>query len=128
MFAHGGGGGISFECLSLGVPVMQHAHRTYFELMYRSMPPFLNCRTEDEIFEKLVWCCETDRLGEVGEAGRAWVEQFVSPEHALTGFLFYYGLLTGDHRLERAPHLQEIAEHNRAVAERRYDPFAGLVA
>ena len=126
MFAHGGAGGISFECLGMGVPVMQHAHATYFNLMYRSMAPFINCRSEDEIFDKIVWCCRTDGLSALSLAGQEWVRQHVAPENALIGFLFYYGLLTGDRRFDLGPHYQAMKDHVASLLAGTYDPYAGL--
>ena len=127
MFAHGGAGGISFEAMALGRPVMQYANPTYFDLMYGgSMPPFINCRTEQEIYEKIVWCCETDELNELAEEGVKWVWQHIDPEKALTTFLFYYSLLTGEKRLDFGPHIPDMQAHVEKVLTGAYDPFVSL--
>ena len=126
MFAHGGAGGISYECLGLGMPVMQYANPAYFNLMYRSAPPFLNCRTEQEIFDKIVSCTQTDQLPEISAAGRDWVRKYIAPENALAGFLFYYSLLTGDLRFDPGPHIADMRGHVKSVLSGQYDPFACL--
>jgi hypothetical protein len=127
MFHHGGSGGISYEMLALGVPVMQYANPTYFRLMYGgAMPPFINCRTEDEIFEKIRWAATTQELPDIADAGRKWVAQHIVPESAMTGFLFYYSLLTGDKKIDCGPFVDEMRDHVRLVQEGRYDPLEGL--
>ncbi len=127
MFHHGGSGGISYEMLRLGVPVMQYANPTYFQLMYGgAMPPFINCRTEDEILEKIRWAETTEELPRIAEAGTEWVEQHIVLENAMTGFLFYYSLLTGDKKLDYGPFIDEMKGHVKSVMGGRYDPLEGL--
>lgn len=117
MFAHGGAGGISFEALALGRPVMQYANPTYFQLMYGgSMPPFVNCHTEKEIYRKIIWCCETEELSQIAAVGKQWVADFVAPEKALTKFLFYFSVLTGDARINFGDFIEEMKQHVEKVS------------
>ncbi len=127
MFAHGGAGGISFESLALGRPLMQYANPTYYQLMYGgAIPPFIKCFTEDEIFRKLLWCRETDLLPDLARDGRAWVEQHIAPENSMTGFRFYYSLITGDLKIDCGTHIQEMEDFADSVEAGTYDPLAGL--
>jgi len=128
MFAHGGAGGISFESIALGRPLMQYANPTYFQLMYGgAIPPFIECFTEDEIFEKLLWCRDTDRLPAVAQAGREWIDRHIAPENSMTGFRFYYSHITGDQKIDCGAHIQEMENFARSVEDGSYDPLAGLV-
>ena len=127
MFAHGGAGGISFESLALGRPLMQYANPTYFQLMYGgAIPPFVDCFTEEEIHERLIWCRETDQLPVLAREGRAWVERHIAPENSMTGFRFYYSLITGDHKIDCGTHIQEMEDFANSVESGSYDPLAGL--
>lgn len=125
MFAHGGIGSISVEAMSLGIPLMQYVNPVYFDMMYGGvMPPVVNCRTVEEIYEKIAWCCETEDLDRLGEDGRQWVDRHVAPEQSLTTFLFYFCLLTGEKRLDFGPYLKEMDDHVAAVQAGTYDPYA----
>ncbi len=129
MFAHGGAGGISYEAMALGRPVMQYANPDYFKLMYSgNIPPFINCRTEDEIYEKIIWCCQSDQLTSIGVDSSKWVTKYIDPENSLTGFLFYYTLLTGDKKNDFGPHIEDMEKHVKEVSSGKYDPFENLVS
>lgn len=127
MFGHGGAGSISFEALALGRPVLQYANPTFFNLMYAgNMPPFLNARTEEEIYEKISWACSTDQLTQIAEEGKEWVAKYMSPRSALQQFLFYYSLLTGEKAMDFGPFIEETEAHIQAVLSGAYDPLASL--
>lgn len=128
MFAHGGAGGISFESMALGRPVLQYANPTYFNLMYGTTDtPFISCRTEDEILDALRRLSTGAGLAEAAEKGQAWIGQYIDPDKALEKFRFYYTLLTGDERyFDYGPHFADSKRHAEAVAAGNYDPFAGL--
>jgi hypothetical protein len=126
-FSHGGIGSIAMEAMSMRLPVLHYANRTYFDMMYGgNMPPVVNCRTENEIYEKIKWCCYSGQLRELGERGFEWVQEHVAPENSLTTFLYYYSLLTGDERIEFGPHIGDMEAHVRSVLEGSYDPLAGI--
>ena len=125
MFAHGGAGGISYEALAVGRPVMQYANPTYFSLMYGGeMPPFISGYSSDEILSRLIWCRTEADLPAIAKRGRDWVRRHIAPPDALTDFLFYYSHLTGDRRLDFGLHIESMAAHVRSVQAGSYDPFA----
>ena len=128
MFAHGGAGGISFEGMAIGRPVMQFANPTYFRLNFGGdLPPFINCRTEEQICQQLRWYSENSaHLNLIAEQGLAWVHKHISWETSLDKFLFYYSLLTGARRIDYGPLIEDMEEHVAQVVGGEYDPFAGL--
>lgn len=127
MFAHGGAGGISFEAMALGTPVMQHADENYFRLLFGgNPPPIINCRTEEQILEKLVWCENTNQLSDIGRQSQEWVSEHVDPDKALTKFLFYYSLLTGDINIDLGTHIMDTETHVANMLAGKYDPFENL--
>lgn len=127
MFAHGGAGGISYEAMSLGRPVMQYADPNFFDLLYGGTPPpFINCRTKEEILGKIVWAAQTKSLPEIGRRSQAWVTQHVDPERTLTKFLFYYSLLTGELKFDPSVHIRDTDTHVNEMLSGNYDPFDNL--
>lgn len=124
MFGHGGAGGISFECMALGTPVMQRAHRSYFNLMYKNLAPFLNAETVDDIYQHINHFVQhRGELVDVALAGREWADQFINPENSLDTFMFYYDFLTGDEKLDTGSVVEQYQAHSDSVINQTYDPF-----
>lgn len=128
LFSCGGIGGITIEAMTLGCPMMQFGSKTYYDLAYAGVqPPYINCRTEDEIYDKIVWCCKNpEKLNDVAAEGKKWVEKYIAPQNSMKKFLFYYSALTGDRKLDFGPFIGEMEEHVKQMKAGTYDPFKGL--
>lgn len=97
-FDVGGFGGFCVEAMALGKPVMIYLNEECMRIAYPEMPPVLNCRTEEEILERVMECGDRARLDELGRGAERWIREFHSWENCLDQFLFYYTVLTG-HRV-----------------------------
>lgn len=124
MFGHGGAGGISFESLALGTPVMQRAHRSYFNLMYKNTAPFIKAESVDEIYKHIQYFSRNrEKLIEISLEGRHWADIFINPENALDTFLFYYSYFTEDMKLDTGGVIERYQKHSQSVLHKQYNPF-----
>ncbi len=124
MFGHGGAGGISFESLAMGCPVMQRAHYSHFSLTYKTMAPFINCTTSKEIYNAIAhYSKNREDLITVSRDSFEWADKLINPENSMHTFVYYYSLLTGDMKLDLGGYPEKISSFNDSIAKNTYDPF-----
>ncbi|MFA6321525.1 MAG: glycosyltransferase [Candidatus Omnitrophota bacterium] len=92
-FDVGGLGGIAFEAMSFGKPVMMYLNEPCLRLVYPVMPPILNCYTEEEIYGQIIKCRDGNYLRVAGIGSAHWACKYGNWDDS---FCFYYTLLTGD--------------------------------
>jgi len=94
-FDVGGLGGISVEAMACGKPVMTYVNINCLKILYTELPPLLNCKTEEEIYEQIIKCQDRIYLQELGQKSYNWAYKNHHWKNCLDQFLFYYSLLTG---------------------------------
>lgn len=95
-FDVGGLGGIAIEAMAMGKPVLTFVDEQAARLQYDDPPPVLNCRTEDEICDRIMGCNDGAFLRELGQRARSWATRHHDWGHCLHRFLFWHATLTGD--------------------------------
>lgn len=76
-FVLGAFGGILIKTLSAGVPLCTYLDHEMVSRMYPEPPPIINAKSEDEIYSHLKsLLSEPEGLGEIGRAGRRWIEKY----------------------------------------------------
>ena len=76
-FKLGGFGGVIFKALAAGAPVMSYIDTEKINLRYIESPPIINCKTEDEIFQQLVYCFSNLQwLSNFGLLGQKWMRKY----------------------------------------------------
>jgi len=68
------------EAMACAKPVVGYAEATYWKHLHGSVPPVLNCRTVDEIHERMVELEDPSYCEKAGLAARDWVEKTCSLE------------------------------------------------
>ena len=94
-FDVGGMGGIAWEAMALGTPVLTYLHPSSDRLSFDVPTPVLNAYTEDEILEKLRLLADPDALQEHRRLVREWMEPRRNGQ--LDRYLLYMALATGRH-------------------------------
>ena len=75
-FKLGAFGGIVFKALAVGAPVCTFLDEDSVQGTFSSVPPVINCRTEDEIVDRLADVfMAPERLGELSRASMDWVRR-----------------------------------------------------
>jgi glycosyltransferase involved in cell wall biosynthesis len=87
-------GGIAWEAMTLGRPVLTYVAPSTGALIYDEPPPVLNARTEDQILVRLREATEPRRLQEVAEATERWIEPRTGGVQ-LARYLVYPALAAG---------------------------------
>jgi glycosyltransferase involved in cell wall biosynthesis len=72
-FETGCAGGITIEAMAQAKPVMTYIDGEAYRLFYDTMPPILNCRTEDQIFGSIMGNLQREALLPLGQRARDWV-------------------------------------------------------
>lgn len=93
-FDVGGLGGIAWEAMSLGKPVLMYIDKETNELAYWGEAPVINASSENEIFDALESFLNKEKLENMGEAGRSWVSRH-SWDSLARKYLVYAELATG---------------------------------
>jgi hypothetical protein len=93
-FDVGAMGGIAWEALTLGRPLLTYLEPSTAALIYDELPPVLNARTEDEILCRLREAADPARLAATGAATLRWA----APRSAVAlapRYLLYPALMAG---------------------------------
>lgn len=100
-FDVGGIGGITWESMALGTPVLAYLHPGLDRLTFDVAPPVLNAYTEDEILDKLRLVADRGALAD----HRRRVAEWMGPrrEGQLDRYLLYMALATGRHPFGSPP-------------------------
>lgn len=78
-FKLGAFGGVTFKAMAVGVPVCTYVEPELLRGLFPELPPVINCRTEQEIFEALALHMDDPILNrQTGAAARAWIETYHS--------------------------------------------------
>lgn len=94
-FNFGALGAISLEAMSCKKPVVGYAKPTYWNTHQGSMPPVLNCKTSDEIFQTMIKLEDSSLRETIGKRAREWVIKTCSLEKvARLHILNYKKMLT----------------------------------
>jgi len=93
-FDIGGFGGIAIEAMSAGRAIMIYLDENCIRPLYAEMPPVLNCRDEDQIYEAIMRCADRKYVRDLGEHARRWAYTYHSGETCLDEFLGHYKALT----------------------------------
>jgi glycosyltransferase involved in cell wall biosynthesis len=76
-FHLGAFGGVTFKALAAGAPMCTYLDEALLSAALPVPPPVINCRSEEEIFSRLLpFLEEPQRLREVAEAGRRWIATY----------------------------------------------------
>jgi glycosyltransferase involved in cell wall biosynthesis len=94
-FEVGAAGGVFMEALSLGKSVLSYINPVAYRLIYPELPPMLNCRTEDEIYQQLLKCSDREFLCNLGAQGKIWVNRYHSLENSTNLLLYYFSVFSG---------------------------------
>ncbi|MEX2577570.1 MAG: glycosyltransferase [Verrucomicrobiales bacterium] len=74
-FKLGSFGGILFKAMATGTPICTFLQEENLLRIYPEVPPVINVRTREEIRDRLGAALEDgEKLAEIGEAGRRWIE------------------------------------------------------
>jgi hypothetical protein len=83
-FKLGAFGGVTFKSLAAGVPVCTYLSREALGGLFPTLPPVVNCRTEDEIVNEMTrLACEPARLTSLGVASRQWIKAYHGAEEVV---------------------------------------------
>jgi glycosyltransferase involved in cell wall biosynthesis len=93
-FDVGGFGGIAWEAMCLGKPVLGYINQECNELAYWGVPPILNAHTEDEILETLLTNLDKSNLTTRGDAILDWASLY-SWQSLAAKFLVYAEIGSG---------------------------------
>ena len=66
-------GAIAMEAMAQGKPVMAYIANEALRLRYDTLPPVLNCRSQDEIFDTILANQSRQELQETGDRADRWV-------------------------------------------------------
>lgn len=100
-FDVGGMGGIAWESMALGTPVLTYLHPSSDGLSFDVPTPVLNAYTEDEILQKLRLLGDSDVLEDRRRRVLEWMA--TRREGQLDRYLLYMALATGRHPLGAPP-------------------------
>lgn len=70
---------ISFDAMSCGAPVISSLN-PLFKKCYKETPPILSAFTEEEIYHQILKMRNFKERKDVGDSGRAWVEEYHNPD------------------------------------------------
>jgi hypothetical protein len=96
-------GGIAWEALTMGRPVLTYVAPSTGALIYDEPPPVLNARTEDQIVERLHEATTPGRLAQVAEHSERWIAP-LTDSGQLARYLIY-ALLASGRDLDLLEHL-----------------------
>ena len=74
-FDVGFGGGISYESMYQGKPVMVYIDKNCWPLVYDEEPPVINCYTEKEIYASILEWSDRKKLQKLGEMAEKWIRK-----------------------------------------------------
>ena len=78
-FKLGAFGGVMFKTMSVGVPVCTYLNPELLKGLFDELPPVINCKTEEDIFNKLENLINhPSTLEELGVESRMWVKTYHS--------------------------------------------------
>jgi glycosyltransferase involved in cell wall biosynthesis len=100
-FDVGGMGGIAWESMALGTPVLTYLHPSSDRLSFDVPTPVLNAYTEDEILQKLRLLADPDVLRDRRRRVLDWMA--TRREGQLDRYLLYMALATGRHPFGAPP-------------------------
>jgi glycosyltransferase involved in cell wall biosynthesis len=100
-FDVGGMGGIAWESMALGTPVLTYLHRGSDRLSFDEPTPVLNAYTEDEILAALRIAADPEALAERRARVRGWMAS--RRDGQLDRYLLYMALATGRHPHDAPP-------------------------
>ncbi len=72
-FIFGAFGTTAPEAMSCAKPVVGYAEPHYWNALHGSVPPILNCRTAEQIYDRMVELEDPSLGAKLGRAGREWV-------------------------------------------------------
>jgi len=78
-FKLGAFGGVFFKAMSLGVPICTYLDEESMRHRYSESPPIVNCRTENELVERIREFADAPAgLEALGRQGRTWIKRHYS--------------------------------------------------
>lgn len=70
-------GGITFKSMAVGAPVCTYLNKEIIKKTYKELPPVINCKTEEEIVEKMIELIKNPYLlKEISIKSREWIEKY----------------------------------------------------
>ncbi|MEM4335731.1 MAG: glycosyltransferase family 4 protein [Candidatus Anstonellales archaeon] len=88
-FVLGAMGLTSLEAMALGKPVIAYINEKLHQKLYRSVPPVLDAKNEDEIYNILIKLCEIDIL-EIGEKSQKWLNKYHNKRNIVKKIITVY--------------------------------------
>lgn len=88
-------GGIATEAMSRGKSVMGYLDASSVSIFYDVLPPFLNCRSEEDIFDMIVSNQDRQALCRLGAAAERWVRINHGINSDFRELTFRIAMLTG---------------------------------
>lgn len=93
-FDVGGLGGLAIEAMAIGRAVLLHLETKGMPIVYPQLPPVLNAKSEEEIYQSIKANQDRGKPLEIGLRAHDWVNAYHSWKTCLDTLLFYYSLLT----------------------------------
>jgi glycosyltransferase involved in cell wall biosynthesis len=78
-FTLGSWGTATPEAMACEKPVIMYYDSEVINECFGSLPPILNARTTDEIYQRMIECRDPEARRKIGEASRAWVKKTHDP-------------------------------------------------
>ena len=90
-FKLGAFGGVMFKAMSIGLPICTYLDESEMVKRFGEAPPVINCRTEDEIVDKIEnLIADQKALDKLSAAGRAWIKRHHSSADTVIAQLSCY--------------------------------------
>lgn len=75
-FKLGAFGGVVFKAMAVGAPILTYLNQDLLKAQYPVLPPVINCRTAEDIFERVVDLIrDPAKLNKMGEKSRQWISE-----------------------------------------------------
>lgn len=90
-FKLGAFGGVLFKAMAVGSPICTFINETLMLEKYPEVPPVINCRTTQQIFDQISLLIQTpDRLQQYSIASRRWITKYHSKHDTINAQLRVY--------------------------------------
>lgn len=80
-FKLGAFGGVVFKAMAVGTPILTYLDESLLSRQYSEQPPVVNCRTAEEIVEKMkTIIASSEQLADIANDSREWMIRFHSKQ------------------------------------------------
>lgn len=88
-------GYVALEGMSCAKPVIVYVNTECYKVCYPDLPPVLNARSEDEIYERLLEVSDRARRETIGKNAREWILKYHHWEKVIDKLIFHYETVLG---------------------------------